>query len=88
MKFLIGVKKTSLISVSSAEDVEKHSLLIGVEKRFKSASAVPGTRSYHRFIPTSTNEIQLKRISADPYHSNSQFGKTKTDIFLTDIISG
>ena len=72
----------------SAEDVKKHSELINLEKRYKSASTVPGTRSYHCIIPTSTNELQLKRISADPYHSNFQFGKTKTRISLNDIIPG
>ena len=72
----------------SAEDVEKHSRLIDLEKCYESASTVPGTRSYHCFIPTSTNELQLKWISADPYHSNFQFGKTKTRISLNDIIPG
>ena len=38
----------------SAEDVEKHSVLICLEKRYESASTVPGTRSYHCFIPAST----------------------------------
>ena len=46
------------------------------------------TRSYHCFISTSTNELQLKRISADPYHSNFQFGETKTRISLNDNIPG
>ena len=46
------------------------------------------TRSHHCFIPTSTNELQLKWISADPYHSNFQLGKTKTRISLNDIIPG
>ena len=72
----------------SAEDVKKHSELINLEKRYESASTVPGTRSYHCIIPTSTKELQLKRISADPYHSNFQFGKTKTRISLNDIIPG
>ena len=72
----------------SAEDVKKHSKLINLKNRYKSASTVPGTRSYHCIIPTSTNELQLKRISADPYHSNFQFGKRKTRISLNDIIPG
>ena len=50
----------------SAEDAEKHSVLIGLEKCYESASTIPGTRSYHCFIPTSTNELQLKGISTDP----------------------
>ena len=82
-----NISGISFISVS-AEDVEKHSVLIGLKKHYKSASTVPGTRSYHYFIPASTNELQLKRISADPYHSNFQFGKMKTGISLNDIIPG
>ena len=68
MKCLIRLKKTSKVSVSfvSAEDAEKHSVLIGLEKCYESASTIPGTRSYHCFIPTSTNELQLKGISTDP----------------------
>ena len=84
---LDNISGISFIYVS-AEDVEKHSVLIGLEKLYKSASTVPGARSYHCFMPTSTNELQLKRISADPYHFNFQFGKTKTRISLNDIIPG
>ena len=72
----------------SAGDVEKHSILIGLEKRFESASTVPGTRSYQCFIPPSTNELQLKQISAGPYHYNFQFGKINIRISLNDIIPG
>ena len=87
MKCLIGVKKTSLISVLFMFlHVEKHSVVIGLEKHYKSASTVLDTRSYLCFIPTSTNELELKRMSADLCHSNFQFGKMKTRISLNDII--
>ena len=82
-----NISGISFICVS-AEDVEKHSELIVLEKCYESDSAVPGTRSYHCFMPTSTNELQLKQISADPYHSTFQSGKMKTRISLNDIMPG
>ena len=39
-------------------------------------------------MPTSTNELQLKQISADTYHSTFQSGKMKTRISLNNIMSG
>ena len=80
-----NISGVSFIYVSA--DVKNHSLLIGLEKHYKSASTAPGARSYHCFIPTCTNELQLKRISANPYHCNFRFGKTKTRISL-NIIPG
>ena len=59
-----NISGISFIYVSA--DAEKHSVLIGLEKCYESASTIPGTRSYHCFIPTSTNELQLKGISTDP----------------------
>ena len=81
-----NISGISFIYVSA--DVKNHSLLIGLEKHYQLASTVPGTRSYHCFIPTCTNELQLKRISANPYHCNFRFGKTKTRISLNDIKPG
>ena len=39
--------------------------------RYKMGSTVPGTRTYHCFIPISTDEIQFERISADAEFSGS-----------------
>lgn len=36
-----------------------------LENRFKQAKTVPGTRSYHQFVPLSTASIGTKRVSAD-----------------------
>ena len=40
-----------------------------LEERFSTAKTVPGTRSFHHFIPVSENTIATKRISEDEKHS-------------------
>ena len=49
-----------LIRKEEMEDVRKN-----LKLRCKMGSTVPGTRTYHCFIPISTHEIQFERASAD-----------------------
>ena len=55
-----------LIRKEEMEDVRKY-----LKLRYKLGSTVPGTRTYHCFIPISTHEIQFKRINADVEFSGS-----------------
>ena len=43
-----------------------------MEERYASAKTIPGTRSYHEFVPLNNGEIGLKRIS-DQEHFDSVF---------------
>ena len=49
----------------SSEDVRKNEIKFALEERYSAIKTVPGTRSHHCFVPTSTRELQMKRVSAD-----------------------
>ena len=40
--------------------------------RYEHGSTVPGTRSFHQFIPTDVNAISYKRLSCDPFLAGSR----------------
>ena len=57
-------------------------------ERYASAKTIPGTRSYHEFVPLNTGEIGLKRIS-DQEHFDSVFSfvpKPDEEIIMTTEI--
>jgi hypothetical protein len=64
----------------SLTDVEQHrpSLL----KRFANAGTIPGTRSHHCFIPTSTSELRISRISADENGASTKVSISGTETSL------
>ena len=42
---------------------------VNMEERYKRADTVPGTRSFHQFIPISDSIIGAKYVSDDQYHA-------------------
>ena len=43
----------------------KYFIYSKLTSRFFLARTIPGTRSYHQFVPTSTSSIKMKRVSDD-----------------------
>ena len=43
-----------------------------MEVRYESGSTVPGTRSFHQFVPTDVNCISYKRLSSDSFLAGSK----------------
>ena len=42
---------------------------VNMEERYKRADTVPGTRSFHQFIPISDSIIGAKYVSDDQYYA-------------------
>ena len=42
---------------------------VNMEERYKRADTVPGTRSFHQFIPISDSIISAKYVSDDQYYA-------------------
>ena len=59
--FNTWIKSAFLLAVKKAVD-EKRSM---VDKRFQGTYAVPGTRSFHQFVPVGEHTIATKRCSDD-----------------------
>ncbi|CAH0556044.1 unnamed protein product [Brassicogethes aeneus] len=58
----------------SHADVQQHAK--SLEARFQSAKTVPGTRSYHRFVPINNSELILYRLSSDDENSGFKVSLT------------
>ncbi len=55
-------------------EIQTHALTM--EQRMKMASTIPGTRNNHRFVPVSTDMINMYRISANPDEESGDNGTT------------
>ena len=56
----------------TSDDITNHEKRFDLQKRYEGLRTIPGTRSYHRFIPDGVN-LLLKRISSDIVHDTHKF---------------
>ena len=49
----------------TSEDIQQNASVFNLEHRFSTAKTVVGTRSHHSFIPLSSTQMEMRRISAD-----------------------
>ena len=57
------------INFSFLKNQEICKIWVNMEERYKRADTVPGTRSFHQFIPISDSIIGAKYVSDDQYHA-------------------
>ena len=65
------MKGITILYVTS-DNITDHERKFDLRKRYESLRTIPGTRSYHSFIPDGANII-LKRISSDTIHNIYKF---------------
>ena len=56
----------------TSDDITNHEKRFDLQKRYEGLRTIPGTRSYHSFIPDGAKLI-LKRISSDIVHDTHKF---------------
>ena len=67
-----NIKGVKLFYITS-EEVTSHEDQFKLNSRYSMANTVPGTRSYHGFVPQENFTLQLKRISTDVIHNEHKF---------------
>ena len=72
----------------SSEDIHNHVNQFQLDQCYELTKTVPGTRSYHSFIPDGLSKLILRRISKDSYSTAFQFDKATSEISINDIKVG
>ena len=74
-------------SYVSLEDINNHVNQFQHDQHYELTKTVPGTRSYHSFIPDGLSKLILQRTPRDPF-STTQFDKAISEISINDIKVG
>ena len=78
------VSGISFIYVSS-QDINNHVNQFQLDQCHELTKTVPGTRSYHSFIPDGLSNLRLWKISKDSFSTAFQFNKATLEILINDI---
>ena len=69
----------------TAACVEKHCTDLSLEARYANVKTVPGTRSHHCFIPITTTQLQMRRLSSDVIYSSVLLGDSPAELASTEV---
>ena len=75
----------ALASFVSSEDIDNHVNQFQIDHHYELTNTLPGTRSYHSFIPDGLSKLILWRISEDSFSKAFQFDKATIEILINDI---
>ena len=67
--FQFCVEEIKGINLLFLKNQEIGNIRVNMEERYKRADTVPGTRSFHQFIPISDSIIGAKYVSDDQYYA-------------------
>lgn len=70
----------------SSVDILRHVEEMKLEQRYVLSRKVPGTRSYHSFVPDKEFKMQLRRISADKFFTTCALQDVETPTVTLDEI--
>ena len=71
----------ALASFISSEDIDNHVNQFQIDHHHELTNTLPGTRSYHTFIPYGLSKL----ISKDSFSKAFQFDKATIEISINDI---
>ena len=55
-------------------EVQAHTELFKLEERYNLSQTIPGTRSFHSFIPFGVSDLRVRRISFDEHYLTLKYG--------------
>ena len=70
----------------TSQEIQQNAMEYDLEKRFRAATTIAGTRSHHGFLPISSTRLEMRRVSSDAVSSTVCTGPETTQAHLSQLL--